>query len=216
MKVESSSVSPIADSTVFVIEIVPSARDVVRDLLQPNGCRIRSYISAEDFLTEFKPNGPACLLVDEQLPGMRGGELLRKLHHDGVRTPAVMVAESPSTPVTVEAMRHGAVNVLEKPCPEATLRAIVQSALEADAKRIEREKPARIARHRLEQLTPSEHEVLRMVLDGVPNKQIASRLGVCVRTIESRRSKIYQTAKVSSVAELVRFCVKAGVVDRCC
>ncbi|TWT30489.1 Transcriptional regulatory protein FixJ [Posidoniimonas corsicana] len=206
---------PISDErkTVFVIEDDAAARSAVCEMLEPKGLRVEAYESAEDFLANGQPNGPSCLLLDDRLPGMRGSELLRQLSNNGVHTPAVLVTGYATTSVTVDAMRNGAVSVLDKPCSDMALEEAVGVALEADVRRRRVEEPARVAKERLSQLNDSEMQVLRMVLDGVPNKQIANRMGVCVRTVESRRSKIYGAAKVNSVAELVRMCVAAGIVD---
>jgi FixJ family two-component response regulator len=214
MKTANHSMNGRPHKTVYVIEDDHATRSAMCELLEPTGLKVRSYDSAEAFLAGMQPNGPSCLLVDEQLPGMRGSELLRQLSRDGIRTPSVLVTAHATTPLTVEAMRHGATTVLDKPCSDSSLQEAVQAALEADAQRLALEEPQKIARERLAELSSSEAEVLRMVLDGVPNKQIANRLGVCVRTVESRRSKVYQTARVNSVAELVRLCVAAGVVDK--
>lgn len=215
MFAENSLATKQSSPTVFVIEDDAAARDAMRELLQPGGLVVRAYESAESFLEDFNsnPDGPACLLVDERLPGMKGSDLVRQLAQRGVRTPTVFVTGHATTPLTVDVMRNGAAIVLDKPCPETALWDAVRSALDADAQRIAQEGPREEARRRLEALSDSERRVLQMVLDGTPNKQIASRLGVCVRTVESRRSKIYQTTKVSSVAELVKLCVAAGMVE---
>lgn len=208
-----SSSAAAAQKTVFVIEDDEAARDAMCELLSPGGLEVRSYESAEAFLEDFQPNGPSCLLVDERLPGMNGSELIRELTTRGVRTPSVLVTGHATTPLTVDVMRSGAITVLDKPCADTALWDAVQSALETDANRMAEEAPRSEARALLDELSDSEKQVLFMVLDGTPNKQIASRLGVCVRTVESRRSKIYQTTKVASVAELVKLCVTAGVID---
>jgi two-component system CheB/CheR fusion protein len=212
MPVQSAPTS-VSEPTVFIVEDDDSARDGLREMFSPLGVQIHAFPTAEAFLSEFTPNGPACLLVDERLPGMNGTELLRQLRRDGVRTPSVLVTAYATTSTTVEAMQQGATTVLDKPCPEGALQSAVRAALELDQDRIERERPRKTAKEKLSKLSDSEWQVLRMVLNGVPNKQIASKLGVCVRTVEARRSRIYQSTSVGSVAELVRMCVAAGAVD---
>lgn len=199
--------------TVFVVEDDLNTREALSELLSPEGVKVRAYGSAEEFLSGFSPNGPSCLLLDERLPGMAGSELLRRLHQNGVSLPTVFVTAFASTPFIVEAMRHGATTVLDKPCTDNTLRDAVREALDRDKKRRERNAYATAAKAKLAELSESEQQVLQMVLDGTPNKQIARRLEVCVRTIEARRSRIYQTTGVNSVAELVRLCVAAGFID---
>lgn len=211
--VAENNLSTTAASTVYVIEDDAPTRDAVTELLSSTGARVRGFPNAEQFLAEFTPNGPACLVVDEQLPGMNGSDLLQSLARDRVQSPSVLVSGHATVPLAVSAMRSGAITVLEKPCADASLVEAVRQALQQDAARIERQRPQQDAKQRLSDLSDSEREVLQMVLDGTPNKQIASRLGVCVRTVESRRSKIYTAAQVKSVAELVRLCIAAGVVD---
>lgn len=202
-----------ATDTVFVVEDDLDTREAISELLTPDGVKIRAFGSAEEFLNGYSSNGPACLLLDERLPGMGGTELLRRLHTDGVALPTVLVTAFATTPTTVSAMQHGATTVLDKPCSDSSLRQAVSEAIDQDRQRREREARAMAAKAKLAELSESERQVLDMVLSGTPNKQIAKRLEVCVRTVEARRSRIYQTTGVNSVAELVRLCVAAGFVD---
>ncbi|MEM8865078.1 MAG: response regulator [Planctomycetota bacterium] len=203
----------VTTQTVFVVEDDLDTRDALSELLTPAGLKVRSFGSAEEFLSSFKPNGPACLLVDERLPGMPGSELLRRLKSTGVELPTIMVTAFATTPFTVAAMRNGATAVLDKPCADHTIRDAVNEALDEDKRRRERDASVTEAKRRLAELSDSERQVLEMVLQGTPNKQIARRLEVCVRTVEARRSRVYQTTGVNSVAELVRLCVAAGFID---
>ncbi|MEM6329073.1 MAG: response regulator [Planctomycetota bacterium] len=204
---------PTPSQTVFVVEDDLDTREAIAELFSPQGFKVRAFGSAEEFLSGYHPAGPACLLLDERLPGMPGSELLRRLHASGVRLPTVLVTAYATTPITVAAMRHGATTVLDKPCSDSNLREAVGHALEEDTQRRRREAHCAAAKDRLATLSDSERRVLEMVLQGTPNKQIARRLGVCVRTIEARRSRIYNAAGVKSVAELVRLCVAAGFID---
>lgn len=200
------------NQTVFVVEDDVDTREAISELLSPN-CKVRTFGSAEEFLNGFTANGPSCLLLDERLPGMSGSELLRRMHDEGVTLPTIFVTAFANTPLTVEVMRNGATTVLDKPCGASAMREAVLMALSQDQSRYHKKRAQDEARKKLEGLSDSESEVLRMVLDGTPNKQIARRLNVCVRTIEARRSRIYQTTGVNSVAELVRLCVSAGFID---
>ena len=199
--------------TVFVVEDDLDTRESITELLAPAGVKVRTFGSAEEFLSGYSPNGASCLLLDERLPGMTGSELVRRLHKGGVELPTIMVTAFATTPMTVDVMRHGATAVLDKPCSGSILQDAVSDALEKDILGRKRRQAVSSAKQKLEELSDSEREVLQMVLDGTPNKQIARRLGVCVRTVEARRSRIYQTTGVKSVAELVRLCVAAGFVD---
>ncbi|MEN1679013.1 MAG: response regulator [Planctomycetota bacterium] len=199
--------------TVYLVEDDLDAREALSELLSPSGLRIRAFGTAEEFLNGYSPNGPSCLLLDERLPGMSGSDLLRRMSNDGVNLPAVVVTAYATTSNTVAAMRSGATAVLDKPCSDSMLRAAVRDALDQDHQRRRRDEARDDARRRLTSLSDGERSVLDMVLQGTPNKQIARRLNVCVRTVEARRSRIYQQAGVRSVAELVRLCVAAGLID---
>ncbi len=198
---------------VHVVDDDDHSRDALVELFRSHNCPAHGYRSAEDFLQSYQPGQTACLLVDERLPGMRGSELLRKLNQDGIQLPAVFVTAFANTPLTVDAMQHGAVTVLDKPCSDSQLAAAVDNALRISQGISAKMAARKAARERLEALTPQERQVLEMVLEGTPNKQIAKQLSVCVRTVEARRSRVYQTMEVTSVAELVRQCVSAGLIE---
>ena len=204
--------APQPEDVVYVVEDDSDTREALSELLSPSA-KVKSFASAEEFLNFTHANGPACLLLDEQLPGMSGSELLQRLHRDRRTLPTVFVTAYADTPLTVNAMRHGATTVLDKPCGDAALRRAVAQALNEDRARRQRDGARRQAADALAKLSDSEREVLRMVLDGTPNKQIARRLGVCVRTVEARRSKIYKMTGVTSVAGLVRLCLTAGFIE---
>lgn len=199
--------------TVYIVEDDASTRDALGELIRPTGAHVKAYRSAEEFLELYEPESPGCLLLDQRLPGISGIELLRQLRSEGVPIPAVFVTAHASTPMTVDAMRMGAVDVLDKPCCENELRDAIGAALAEDRKQLRRFANRREAAVRIEQLTVSERDVLVQVLNGVPNKQIANLLNVCIRTVEARRSRIYKTMGVRSVAELTRVCLAAGFID---
>jgi two-component system, LuxR family, response regulator FixJ len=208
-----SSAANGARETVYIVEDDASTREALGELIRPTGANVEAYRSAEEFLQAYQHDTPACLLLDQRLPGISGCELLRQLRSEGIPIPAVFVTAYANTSMTVDAMRMGAVNVLDKPCCENELRDAIGVALAQDRKQLRRSSHRREAAARLEQLSPSERDVLVQVLNGVPNKQIASQLGVCIRTVEARRSRIYKAMGVQSVAELTRACVAAGFVD---
>lgn len=210
---EASPQQRVEQDTVYIVEDDASTRDALGELIRPTGANVEAYDSAEAFLAAFQRESPSCLLLDNNLPGISGCDLLQQLRGDGVPIPAVFVTGYATTPMTVNAMRMGAIDVLEKPCCENELRDAIHEALARDRKHLRTRSNRREAAERIEQLTKSEKAVLEQVLEGVPNKQIASQLGVCIRTVEARRSRIYKTMNVNSVAELARVCVAAGFVD---
>ncbi len=199
--------------TVYIVEDDASTRDALEELIRPTGANVESFNSAEAFLSNFDCQQPSCLLVDQKLPGISGCELLRQLHGAGVPIPAVLVTAYATTPITVEAMRMGAVDVLEKPCGDHVIRNAIEQAIQVCRSQTPKPPSLRNAARHIEQLSASESTVLVEVLEGVPNKQIARQLGVCIRTVEARRSRIYKTMGVKSVAELTRACVAAGFID---
>ncbi len=212
-----STLNPVSDSagcdTVYIVEDDVSTRDALQELIYPTGVKVESFGSAEDFLQGIDHRNPGCLLVDEKLPGMSGSDLLRLLQQQGVQVSAVLVTGHATIPTTVNAMRMGAVDVLEKPCCDNMLCNAIEQALVDCRKQTRRSSAHRDSTTRIERLSPSESEVLKHVLDGMPNKQIARQLGVCIRTVEARRSRIYKTMGVQSVAELTRACVAAQFID---
>ncbi len=213
MSGDSHTTAQESTDTVYIVEDDASTREALGELIRPTGAKVEVYRSAEEFLKAYQRENPGCLLLDQRLPGISGCELLRQLRSEGVPLPAVFVTAYATTSMTVDAMRMGAVNVLDKPCCENELRDAIGVALAQDRKQLRKSANRREAATRLEQLSPSERDVLAQVLNGVPNKQIASQLGVCIRTIEARRSRIYKTMGVQSVAELTRACVAAGFID---
>lgn len=201
---------------VWIVEDDAATRKSLMASLRELAGEVHAVASAEEFLEAFVDNQrPACLVVDERLPGMSGTELLSLLQQRHDARPAVVVTGYATTQLAVRAMRNGAITVLDKPPSDAALRQAVAEGLQLDAERIASQVVRSSARAKIERLSPSERQVLEMVLEGVPNKQIAGKLGVCVRTVEARRSRIYQSTDVGSVAALVRLSIAAGLVDAC-
>ncbi len=212
---EMSGATEFARGTVWILEDDRVTREGLAASLADLVSDIRPVESAEQFLELFSDERPACLVIDEQLPGMFGTELLSMLQVQGRELPSVLVTGFATTQLAVRAMRNGAITVLDKPPSEPTLRQAVTEALQKDTDRLASETVRTKAQAKIEKLSASERQVLEMVLAGMPNKQIAGKLGVCVRTVEARRSRIYQSTDVGSVAELVRLSIAAGLVDVC-
>lgn len=210
---EGRPATPTTQETVYIVEDDSSTREALGELIRPSGAEVKTFRSAEEFLRDYRRDDAGCLLVDQRLPGISGCELVRQLRSEGTPIPAVFVTAHASTSMTVDAMRMGAIDVLDKPCCENELRDAIDVALSEGRKQRQRLAHHRDAAARIEQLTQNERDVLVQVLEGVPNKQIANRMGVCIRTVEARRSRIYKTMGVQSVAELTRACVAAGFVD---
>ncbi len=158
-------------NTVFVVEDDLDTREAITELFSPEGMKVRTFGSAEEFLSGYTANGPSCLLLDERLPGMGGSELLRRLRDRGIHVPSIVVTAYATTPTTVAAMQNGATTVLDKPCSDSRLREAVVEALEAENRRLEQQAGVDRAKAQLAELSENERLVLEMVLNGTPNKQ---------------------------------------------
>jgi two-component system response regulator DctR len=168
------------------------------------GVSSASFASAEDFLQNYDANQPGCLVTDLRMSGMSGLELQEKLKELQIRIPVMLMTAYSDVPAAVQAMEQGAVTVLEKPCFDTQLWDAITKALEVDARRREEEQARREMQDRLRELTSTEREVMDMVVEGLPNKTIAKRLDVSIRTIENRRQSIFRKMGVTSVAALVQ------------
>lgn len=196
------------DKTVFVVDPDSSFRDAVCDVVSNLGIAVQAYDSAESFLQD-ENDRRGCLICEEQLPGIGGLGLQTHLAANLNPLPLVLVATSPSAALTVQAMKNGAVSVLEKPCNDDQIRSAVEDALLADDRR--RRLYARRAEYeaRVASLTTQERAVLDAIVDGKPNKLIATELDVSLRTIEARRHNVFEKMRSNSVADLVRLVVEA-------
>jgi FixJ family two-component response regulator len=189
--------------TVFVVDDDDAVRKAVAAAGGLLGHPVRAFASAADFLTAYSPDAAGCLVLDVKMPGMTGLELQRKLADDGVSLPVVMISGHADVRIAVEAMTLGAVTLLEKPFSLDELLAQVRKAIEKDAADRAGRGKADDARARLAALTPKEREVLDLVVAGRTNREIADRLGLSVRAVEDRRSRLMRRVGANSLAELV-------------
>ncbi|QDT61213.1 Response regulator protein TmoT [Stieleria bergensis] len=177
------------------------------------GLAAKAYLSAEAFLQDYNIDQPGCLVTDVRMLGMSGLELQARLEEMGAMLPVIILTAYATTPVTVEAIQRGAITMLDKPYVEDDLWNAIRRALSTDASERVAETRRREIRHRIDELTPSERAVLSFVVQGKPNKVIANRLDVSVRTVENRRSEIYNKLQAGSVVELVRMVIEANVEE---
>jgi FixJ family two-component response regulator len=199
---------------VFVVDDDPSFLKAVSRLLRAAGLKVAPFASADQFLLEHDPASPGCLVLDLAMPGLNGLELQEALSGRGSDRPIVFLTGTADVPMSVRAMKHGAVDFLTKPVRETALLAAVEAALRRDvANRRARDEQADL-QHRWATLTPREREVLRHVIAGRLNKQIAAELGTVERTIKLHRANLMAKMKAGSVAELVRLTERAGIPPR--
>jgi two-component system, LuxR family, response regulator FixJ len=197
---------------VFVVDDDRAMRESLRWLLESVGLTVRTYANAADFLREYEPTQPGCLVLDVRMPGMSGLDLQADLVRRGTGLPTIVVTGHAEVPMAVRAVKAGAVDFIEKPFSDQLLLDRVRQALEID--RLEREVRRRReeARRRLESLTAREREVLMLVAAGKANKEIAAELGLSQKTVEVHRSHVMSKMFVDSLAELIRVAILAGAI----
>ena len=194
----------ITHSTVFVVDDDRSVREGLVDLINSVGMKVEAFSSAQEFLRCKRPDTPACLVLDVRLPGPSGLDLQRQLGRSGHPIPVIFITGHGDIPMSVRAMKDGAVEFLTKPFRDQDLLDAIHQALDSDrAAREQRAKAAEL-RCRYESLTPREREVMHLVVRGLLNKQIASELGASEVTIKMHRGQVMHKMRAESVVELLR------------
>jgi FixJ family two-component response regulator len=197
---------------VFVVDDNPSVRTSLGRLLASAGYTVEAFGSAREFLARERPEGPCCLVLDVRMPGLTGLELQEALAAAGRRMSIVFVTGHADVPMSVKAMKGGAVDLLTKPIDQEDLLAAIARAVAKDAEDLSEE--ARIAeiRQRVKRLTARETQVFALVVTGMLNKQIASDLGIGEKTIKVHRARVMDKMRAASVADLVRMADAVGVI----
>jgi len=190
--------------TVFVVDDDEGVRDSLRFLLKSVGMPTKTLGSATEFLDSYEVNQPGCLVLDVRMPAMSGLELQQQLNLRGAMIPVIFITGHGDIPMAVEAMQHGAFDFLQKPFRDQDLIDRLQKALAKDAQNRTELKQRDQIRTRFETLTPREHEVLVLMVRGLPNKIMAAELGVSQRTVEIHRARVMEKTEAGSLAHLVR------------
>lgn len=206
---ESSAARPV----IHLIEDNPAAREAGRILFEYTGWDVHDYVSAEAFLAGARPTGDTCLVIDVNLPGMSGIHLLEALRAENSSVPAIMLTGRRDAGAAVKAMKAGAADFIEKPAdPAMLLASVVRAMEEARAERARKEARAQ-AKARFDDLTQREREVMMMILEGVPNKNISADLGISQRTVESHRARVMKKTGSRSLPALVQLFLEANAPD---
>ena len=199
------------DPIVFVVEDDSSMREALTDLITSVGLLVEPFKSAREFLERRRLDAPACLVLDVRLPGLSGLDLQRELVRTEAPIPIIFITGHGDIPMSVRAIKEGAVEFLAKPFRDQDLLDAIQHALEIDrAARRERSMVAEV-RRRYESLTKREREVMRLVVSGLLNKQIAGQLGSSEVTVKMHRGQVMRKMKAQSVVQLVRMAEKIGI-----
>ena len=203
---------PLSSPPVFVVDDDASIRRALTRLIKSAGYRVNTFASAREFLDSGCHNdGPGCLVLDVRMPGLSGLDLQREMQNANLLLPIVFMTGYGDIPMSVKAMKAGAVDFLPKPVKDIDLlRAIEQAVARSVHDRAERDELKDIQR-RVEKLTPREREVMALVVRGLLNKQIAFDLGTVEKTIKVHRARVMKKMQVGSLAELVRVAEKVGI-----
>jgi FixJ family two-component response regulator len=191
-------------ATVFIVDDDASVRKALARSIQTAGLNVKTFASAREFLDQGPPEGPGCLVLDFRLPGLSGLDLQAELNSRNIRTPVIFITGHGDIPVSVKAMKGGAVDFLTKPFQVKNLLGVIRDAIQKDERlQASRAQSVEVQR-RIQTLTPREGEVLGLVAKGLLNKQIAAELGAAERTVKVHRGRVMRKMQVASVAELVR------------
>jgi len=193
---------------VFVVDDDPSLRRAIKRLVESVGSQVELFGSAHEFLQAQRPDAPSCLVLDIRLPKISGLEFQRQLTDAGIHIPIIFITAHGDIPMTVRAIKAGAVEFLTKPFRDQDLLDAIHQGLERDKSRRAQEAEVEKLRTRYESLTPREREVLPRVVSGLLNKQIAAEIGTSEATVKVHRSQLMRKMGAASLAELVRMSQK--------
>jgi FixJ family two-component response regulator len=208
--VSSSSEDPI----VFVVDDDPDMRDALNGLFTQVGLRVEACVSAIGFLGRQLPEAPSCIVVDIRMPRLSGFDLQAELARKGVSIPIIFITSHGDIPMSVQAMKAGAIDFLTKPFRDQEILDAVNRAIERDLKRRSEEKSNAELRARFESLTPRERQIMALITGGLMNKQVAGKIGVSEMTVKIHRGSVMRKMQVKSLADLVIIAEALGIRGR--
>lgn len=199
---------------VFVVDDDSSVREGVTDLLRSVGLQVQSFASPQEFIDSKRPDVPGCLILDVRLPGPSGLELQRVLTSSDIQIPIIFISGHGDIPMSVQAIKSGAIEFLTKPLHEQRLLDAVHAGIEQDRTRRQDATALAELRMRLDSLTSREREILSLVVSGQQNKQIAAHLGLSEMTVKVHRSQVMHKMRAKTAIDLVRMTDKLGIATR--
>ena len=200
------------DAMVFVVDDDAPMRESLKNLIRSVGLQVELFASAQEFLRSKRPDRPSCLVLDVRLPGLSGLDLQRRTRDAGIEIPIVFITGHGDIPMSVRAMKAGAVEFLTKPFRDQDLLDAIQQALERDGKARDQRAALEELRSRFASLTSREREVMKRVVAGLLNKQIGAELGTSETTVKVHRHQVMEKMGAGSVPELVRMADRLGVL----
>jgi len=201
------------EPVVYVVDDDLGVRQMIARMVRSVGLRVTSFACVKEFLEAFDPDRPGCLVLDVRMPGESGLELQDRLARLSLRVPIVFITGHGDIPMSVRAMKAGAVDFLEKPFPDQALLDAIHTALQRGARWRRDESERAEAREKLATLTRREREVLELVVRGLANKQIAARLGTGEQTVKLHRGRVMAKMQADSLARLVVLAQLAGAIE---
>ena len=198
------------DPMVFIVDDDDSVRRALARLIKSVDLNVETFASAHDFLKRQPHNGPACLVLDMRMPGLSGLDLQDELVAAGRTLPIIFISGHGSIPLSVRAMKAGAVDFIEKPFEDQSLLDAINQSLTKDRQAKLEQAELREIQRRVDSLTPREREVFAQVVSGKLNKHIAFELGTSERTIKAHRARVMKKMQANSLADLIRLAEKAG------
>ncbi len=199
------------DAAVFVVDDDPLIRDSLEQLIKSVGLKAYTFSSAQEFLEKDLPDEPGCLILDIRMPRLSGLDLQDELAQKGLTLPVIFITGHGTVPLSVRAMKAGAVDFIQKPFEDQQLLDAIHQAIDKDIQKRREKAEISEIKKRVESLTPREYEILLAVTAGMLNKQIAYDLKLSENTVKTHRAHIMQKMKVESLADLVRLTERVGI-----